>query len=366
MSGIVLKFTGLNSMGQTKCQVTYSKKRKADDLGADFSAANPLKYTPDEMEAAQALILLATGEPSPKRVKLTPAGSPRPKPTKAAGFKSPQPVAPSQDTFPDITIIKSIQATRKQRTVDPANPVDALLIAATPKAGSDIYNSDDEDHPSPIDKHNLFRNVRWGPSASDYSSPDSFPTTPDFQQFVPGRFERLPDGSLRDQKHKLLVKLTSKDGRKLIFKNPPPKDWTNQKAMTALNKRISQQIRRNTDVRFREEVEPYVREEREWICKNLVGGKPVGGWKAFVKAFNERFEGEQVDGVEGVRPGRSHSSLTKEIERFGEEFYKVGKVPVLKGEKAKREKEGEKSEFEKLVEKSKRKMDKGKGAEGKA
>lgn len=348
MSGIVLKFTGLKSKGQMRCAVTYSKKRPAEDFDEDSAAATLLKYTPDEIETAKGLIMLATGEPSPKRVKLTPAGP--------SLSKFPPAPTPSRDISADPIIIKSTQAPLKKRTVDPTNSSDALLILSTPKAGSDIYNSDDEDLAGSIDKHNLLRNVRWGPSAFDFSSSTDFPSEPDFQQFVPGRFERLPDGTLRDQKHKLLVKMTTKDGRKLIFRNPPPKDWNSQKAMTALNKRISQQIRRNTDVRFREEVEPYVHEERVWICENLVGGKPKGKWEAFVEAFNGKFAGKMIEGYESVRPMRTHSSLTKEIERFGEEFYKVGKVPVTKAEKARMETRAEKSTFETLVEKSKLKL----------
>lgn len=39
------------------------------------------------------------------------------------------------------------------------------------------------------------------------------------------------------------------------------------------------------------------------------------------------FEGKVVQGDQGPRPGRSHSSLTKEVERFGAEFYSKGLVP---------------------------------------
>lgn len=145
-------------------------------------------------------------------------------------------------------------------------------------------------------------------------------------QFVPGRFERLPDGTASDQKHKLIIKLTDKQNRQRIFLNPPPRDWTNQEAITALNKRTVQQIRRNTSIRFREVVEPYVKEEREWILAHLTEGKPSNGWKRFVGEFNRRFKGK-VLGVGGVRrPERSHSSLTKEVERFGE-MYSKGEVP---------------------------------------
>ncbi|KAF1967701.1 hypothetical protein BU23DRAFT_404028, partial [Bimuria novae-zelandiae CBS 107.79] len=246
--------------------------------------------------------------------------------------------APSQDDSDDIIILKSTSATRKQRTVDPNDPADAHLILLAVKASSDIYDSDAEDLPGDCSKQltskpELFRNVRWGPAATDMSNEADFPTEPEFSQFVPGRWERLAEGSVRDQKHKLLIKMTSKDGRKLIFKNPPPKDWTDQKALTCLNKRISQQIRRNTDVRFREEVEPYLREERVWINEHLVSGKPGNGWKAFVAEFNVAFAGKVLEGAAAPRPLRTHSSLTKEIERFGKDFYSKGLVPVTKGAK---------------------------------
>lgn len=281
--------------------------------------------------------LTATKTKTKASTASTKAGPSRPKRTVASSSKMP---APSRDSSEDFTIIKTMQSTRKQRIVDPNNLADAVLISRATKAGSDIYDSDAEDLPGPAVKGksaqpDLFRNIPWGPAADDYSSDTDFPTEPEFHQFVRGRWERMEDGSLRDQKYKLLVKLTSKDGRKLIFKNPPPKDWNDQKATTMLNKRISQQIRRNTDVRFRGEVEPYIHEERVWINDHLVNGKPANGWKEFVAEFNEEFEGSMVEGCKEPRSARTHSSLTKEIERFGNEFYKLGKVPVTKEWKGK-------------------------------
>jgi hypothetical protein len=135
---------------------------------------------------------------------------------------------------------------------------------------------------------------------------------------------------LADQKAKLIVKLTDKVGNKRIFTNPPPRDWNSQEAMSSLNKRTVQQIRRNTNVRFREVVLPYVSDERRWILANLTNGKPTKGWKSFVEDFNKEFEGKKLVGVEGVRPGRTHSSLTKEVDRFGG-FYSKGQVPKTKG-----------------------------------
>ena len=145
-------------------------------------------------------------------------------------------------------------------------------------------------------------------------------------QFVPGRFELLPDGTAFDQKHKLLIRLTDTHSRTRIFTNPPPLDWTDQVAITALNKRSVQQIRRNTHVRFREVVAHYVKQEREWILKHLVAGKPRDGWKKFVVAFNRKFKGKVLDKTGVPRPERSHSSLTKEVERFGG-VYSQGGIP---------------------------------------
>lgn len=79
-------------------------------------------------------------------------------------------------------------------------------------------------------------------------------------------------------------------------------------------------------MRFREVVEPYVKEEREWILAYLTDGKPTGGWKKFVDAFNREFEGKFLVGCKVARPERSHSSLTKEVERFGG-MYAKGVVP---------------------------------------
>lgn len=144
-------------------------------------------------------------------------------------------------------------------------------------------------------------------------------------QFVPGRYELLPSGVAFDQKHKLLLRLTDTSNRQRIFTNPPPIDWNSQLAITALNKRTVQQIRRNTRVRFREVVTPYITEERQWIKEHLEAGKPRDGWRKFVAGFNARWAGKR-GAWEGERPERSHSSLTKEVERFGG-VYAEGGVP---------------------------------------
>lgn len=138
----------------------------------------------------------------------------------------------------------------------------------------------------------------------------------------------MPNNAVADQKAKLVVKLTDIHGKKRIFANPPPRNWNDQVAITTLNKRTVQQIRRNTHVRFRDVVVAYVAEERKWILSNLTNGKPTYGWKRFVDDFNARFEGKVIEGVKNARPFRSHSSLTKEVERFGAKWYSKGLVPV--------------------------------------
>jgi hypothetical protein len=251
------------------------------------------------------------------------------------------------------TVLSTTNLKRSERMLDPRNPEHAVLIAAAPKAGSEYYDSEAEDLPGPVKdttKPHLFRNVKWGTLATDYSDPTAFPTEPELYvppvfaltilvitntthstQFVPGRYELLPDGTAFDQKHKLLIRLTDTHSRTRVFTNPPPLDWNDQVAITALNKRSVQQIRRNTHVRFREVVAPYVKQEREWIVNHLEAGKPKDGWKKFVVAFNRRFKGKVLDKKGPPRPERSHSSLTKEVERFGG-VYSQGGIPETAGQ----------------------------------
>jgi hypothetical protein len=66
--------------------------------------------------------------------------------------------------------------------LDPQNPEHAALIAAASKAGSEYYDSDAEDLRGPVKdttKPHLFRNVKWGPLATDYTVPTAFPTEPE-------------------------------------------------------------------------------------------------------------------------------------------------------------------------------------------
>ncbi|KAJ4350895.1 hypothetical protein N0V95_004343 [Ascochyta clinopodiicola] len=241
-----------------------------------------------------------------------------------AGNEDSSPVSPDNKLILSTNMLK-----RSERIMDPANPEHAKLIAAATKAGPEYYDSDTDDLPGDVketNKPHLFRNVKWGALATDYSKRAVFTTEPEFTQFVPGRFERLSNGTASDQKSKLIIKLKDKQHRQRIFLNPPPRDWNNQEAITALNKRTVQQIRRNTSIRFREVVEPYVKEEREWILAHLIEGKPSKGWKKFVAEFNRKFEGRKLEESGVVRPERSHSSLTKEVERFGK-MYSKGIVP---------------------------------------
>ncbi|KAH7396985.1 hypothetical protein DE146DRAFT_614697 [Phaeosphaeria sp. MPI-PUGE-AT-0046c] len=221
---------------------------------------------------------------------------------------------------------------RSERILDPTNAEHAKLIAAAPKAGTEYYDSDADDVPGPIkgvSKSDLFRNVAWGSYATDMTIDADFPSRPAFRQFVLGRFERLEDGTAFDQKAKLVIKLTDGKGKKRIYTNPPPRDWNNQEAITALNKRTVQQIRRTTEVQFRARVPEYIDAERQWLLANLTNGKPTYGWRRLVDDFNQHFAGKVVHGGVDSRPARTQSSLSKEVGRFGTEFYSKGLVPVL-------------------------------------
>lgn len=80
------------------------------------------------------------------------------------------------------TVLFSTSLKRSERMLDPQNPEHAILIAAAPKAGSEYYDSDAEDLPGPVKdttKPYLFRNVKWGALATDYSDPTAFPTEPE-------------------------------------------------------------------------------------------------------------------------------------------------------------------------------------------
>jgi hypothetical protein len=57
-----------------------------------------------------------------------------------------------------------------------------------------------------------------------------------------------------------------------------------------------------------------------------------------VSDFNDKFAGKVVEGGNGPRPGRTQSSLSKEIGRFVDKYYGKGLVPVL----AKNAKKGKK------------------------
>jgi hypothetical protein len=221
---------------------------------------------------------------------------------------------------------------RSERILDAKKSEHAKLIASATKVGVDYYDSDADDLPGPnkgITKPHLFRNVAWGAHAKDMSNDADFPTYPSFFQFVPGRFERLADGTASDQKAKLIVKLTDHKGKKHIYTNPPPRDWNNQEAISVLNKRTVQQIRRTTEIKFRARVPEYIDAERQWLLANLTAGKPINGWKRLVSDFNDKFAGKLVQGGSGPRPARTQSSLSKEVGRFVDKYYGKGLVPVL-------------------------------------
>jgi hypothetical protein len=246
---------------------------------------------------------------------------------------SPSPSEPDSDneSVQQPTVAQT-NLRRSERILDGNNPEHAQLIAAATKVGVKYYDSDADDLPGPIkgiNKSHLFRNVAWGAYAKDKSNDADFPTSPSFRQFVPGRFERLANGSAADQKAKLIVKLTDGNGKKHIYANPPPRDWNNQEAISALNKRTVQQIRRTTTVQFRARVPEYIAIERQWLLANLTAGRPTHGWKRLVTDFNKQFAGKLTPGITVPRPLRTQSSLSKEISRFGAEFYAKGLVPVL-------------------------------------
>ncbi|KAF2744642.1 hypothetical protein M011DRAFT_428744, partial [Sporormia fimetaria CBS 119925] len=222
--------------------------------------------------------------------------------------------------------------TRAQRIVDPNNPADAALIAKAQKAPAAIYDSDSELREGPVGGNvkdaDKYLNVRWGDYC--YEADDlSLQPTEEFNGFVPGRWERMPDGTIRDQKYKLVVKITDKDGNRRVYRNPPPKDWNDQSAISALNKRTVQQVRRNTNTRFRQQVVPYIDVERKWIVSQLTNdgtGKPKYGWRSFVEDFNKKFADKVVEGAQEPRPRRTISSLTKEVDRF-QNVYSKGEIP---------------------------------------
>jgi hypothetical protein len=213
---------------------------------------------------------------------------------------------------------------RKRRILDPSNEADAALIASAPKAGAEYYDSDEDVDPGPND---LFRDVHWGALANDFSDNEAFPSEPSFRYFVPGRFERLEDGSASDQKHKLIVRLTNTNGRKVIYCNLPPRDWNNQKAISGLNQSVSGLYRRNTDAKLCTRV-PYTEAERDWILTNLTNGKPPHGWKQFAEDYNNQFAGKVILGDDNSRPRRSTPGLKQAVSRWGERSHAKGVMPI--------------------------------------
>jgi hypothetical protein len=236
----------------------------------------------------------------------------------------------------DIILVEA-WTSRYKRIVKEDDPKNAELIAKAiadgKMAGDEVYDTDGEDDPNTINKNvknpEWYQPVRWGEKTFDTEDATWNPTVlEEFTNFVPGRWEHMPNGEVRDQKHKCIIKLVDLNGKKVTFHNNPPKDWSDQKAISALSKRVVQQIRRNTNYRFRDVVTPYLPEERKWILTQLNVGKPKKGFRAFRADFNKQFAGKKLAGDDSVRPYRSESSLQKELDGRKED-YKNGHIPVL-------------------------------------
>lgn len=71
---------------------------------------------------------------------------------------------------------------RSERILDPTNPDHAALIANAITAGPEYYDSDVDELPGNVketNKPHLFRNVKWGSLATDYSNQADFTTEPE-------------------------------------------------------------------------------------------------------------------------------------------------------------------------------------------
>lgn len=84
---------------------------------------------------------------------------------------------------PDSKLVLSSNVLkRSERMLDPKDPEHARLIAAATKAGSDYYDSDADELPGNVkdtSKPHLFRNVKWGSLATDYTDANAFTTEPE-------------------------------------------------------------------------------------------------------------------------------------------------------------------------------------------
>lgn len=224
--------------------------------------------------------------------------------------------------------------------VDPKDPEDRRLINAAESQGKGLgaayWAADPQDRTPDIKgckNPRSFQNVLWNQGLDRTDLPDGEWEDSDFTQnplYVPGRWERMPDGSVRDQAWKLVVRLTDANGNRKVILNYPPRDWDDKETITALNKRQTQQIRRWTDKRLRDVVVPYAQQERQWILDNLnKDAKPTTGtWKAFTERFNAAHQGKTLQEAPlQPRPERTTSSITKEVARFAKEYYSKGRVP---------------------------------------
>jgi hypothetical protein len=226
--------------------------------------------------------------------------------------------------------IHSNQNRRQARPaqIDPADVNNAKLIATTSRARADHYDSDADGLPVMKNPKDLFRDVRWRDHTTEKSNDDDFPASLAFRAFIPGRFERLANGTAFDLKRKLIVKLTDIKGNKCIYANLPPRDWINQDAIAALNKKMLQLIRRNTAFKLRARVVDYVGVERALIPAHLNNGKPAHGWKRCADDFDKQFAGKVVPCAERLRPARSQGSLSEEVSGR-KEFDGKSVIPVM-------------------------------------
>ncbi|EDU41107.1 hypothetical protein PtrCC142_010606 [Pyrenophora tritici-repentis] len=130
-------------------------------------------------------------------------------------------------THPPIIPGVATPMRRNQHMHGITKPEHAALTAEATNAGIEYYDSDADDLLSAVKdttKPEPFRNVTWGKHATDYNEDDELNAEPEFTHFVPDRFKLLPTGTVSDQKHKLVVKLIDKAGKKRTIASFPPRN----------------------------------------------------------------------------------------------------------------------------------------------
>jgi hypothetical protein len=89
----------------------------------------------------------------------------------------------SPNSSPDSNLILSSNVLKRaERILDPGDPDHAKLIAAATKDGSEYYDSDADELPGNVkgtNRPHLFRNVKWGSLATDYSNSGDFMAEPE-------------------------------------------------------------------------------------------------------------------------------------------------------------------------------------------